>query len=101
MDMTRLLRPLSLFALIGLSLAILASVTDRRVNAVAPPEVFLPDYGAALERAARLEITHGLGMSGTRVLSFSAKTAFGALSSAAIIRPSKNWSLKRFWLWPT
>ncbi len=70
MDMTRLLRPLSLFALIGLALAILGSVTDRRVNAVAPPEVFMPEYGAALERAARLEITHGLGLSGTRVLSF-------------------------------
>ena len=62
MDMTRLLRPLSLIALIGLILAVLASVTDRRVNAVAPPEVFLPDYGAALERAARLEITHGLAV---------------------------------------
>ena len=71
MDMTRLLRPLSLIALIGLILAVLASVTDRRVNAVAPPEVFLPDYGAALERAARLEITHGLGMSGTRLLAFT------------------------------
>jgi hypothetical protein len=71
MDMSRLLKPLSLLAIGTVALAVFAGVTDRRVNSVAPPEVFLPAYGAALGEAARLEITHGLGLSGTRVMSFT------------------------------
>jgi hypothetical protein len=70
MDINRLMKPLVLVTFASLVLAIGASLSDRRVNAIAPPSVFLPDYAAAIDRAARLEITHGLGMSGSRVFSF-------------------------------
>ena len=71
MEVTRMLRPLSILAALGMVLAGLALVTDRPVNALAPPEIFLPDYAARLDAVARLEITQGLGMSGEMKMSFS------------------------------
>ena len=71
MEVTRMLRALFALAALGVMLAALALITDRPVNAVAPPEIFLPDYAARLDTVARLEITHGLGMSGEQKMSFT------------------------------
>jgi hypothetical protein len=83
MDISRLMKPLFLVTLVSLALALVASLTDRRVNAVAPPSVFLPDYAAQIDKAARLEITHGLGMSGVRRFSFARQEGIWRLEQRA------------------
>jgi len=76
MDMNRLLRPLALATLASLVLAFIALMGERPVNAVRPPQVLLADYAAQLDRANRLEVTHGRGLSGARALHLS-RTATG------------------------
>ncbi len=71
MEINRFLRPLALVAAISLGLALVAGLTDQSTNNITPPHVLLPDYAARLEQAARLEVTHGLGLSGSRTLSFT------------------------------
>jgi len=83
MDISRLMKPLFLVTLVSLALALVASLTDRRVNAVAPPSVFLPDYAAQIDKVARLEITHGLGMSGVRRFSFARQEGIWRLEQRA------------------
>ena len=62
MDMTRLLRPLGLVTLASLVLAFVALIGERPVNAVAPPQLLLADYAAQIDKAQKLEVTHGRGL---------------------------------------
>jgi hypothetical protein len=86
MDMQRLLRPLALVTAVSLILAFIALLGERPVNAVAPPQLLLADYAAQLDKAAKLEITHGRGLSGTRALHAS--------------RTDAGWTLDERWGYP-
>jgi hypothetical protein len=66
MDIARLMRPLTGLALVSLLMAVSASMFDRKVNKAPPPQLLLPDYAAQITAATRLEMTHGMGISGTR-----------------------------------
>ena len=66
MDVPYMMRPLTALAGISLALAIGAAIFDRPVNRAAPPQVLLADYAATIDETARLEMTHGMGISGTR-----------------------------------
>ena len=66
MDMTALLRPLTLITGLSLVLALAALIGERPVNAVAPPQLLLADYAAQIDKAQKLEVTHGRGLSGAR-----------------------------------
>ncbi len=70
MDVMRLLAPLSAIAAISLLLALVAGLTARPVNVVKSPQTLIEGLGAQLGRATRLEVTHGLGLSGSRTFSF-------------------------------
>jgi hypothetical protein len=86
MDMRRLLRPLGLVTAASMVLALVALFGERRVNAVAPPQILLPDYAARLTQAQKLEVTHGMGISGTRGLSMS--------------RTANGWTIDQRWNYP-
>ncbi len=66
MDVLRLMKPLLIVTMFSLALAVLALVTDRQVNTLAPPQILLADYAARLDESRTLDITHGLGISGVR-----------------------------------
>lgn len=66
MDIVRLMRPLLGVAVASLLLALSAVMFDRKVNQTPPPQVLLPDYAARITASTRLEMTHGMGISGTR-----------------------------------
>lgn len=70
MDVTRMMRPLIVVTAVSLLLALMAAFFDRPVNALAPPRILLADFAAKLDKAARLEITHGLGLSGSQTMVF-------------------------------
>ena len=84
--MTRLLRPLALLTAASLVLALIALIGERPVNAAAPPQVLLADYAAQLDAAAKLEVTHGRGLSGARALHMS--------------RTDTGWTLDERWDYP-
>ena len=86
MDMRRLLHPLALVTAASLALAFIALIGERRVNAVPPPQTLLPDYAAALAGAQKLEVTHGMGISGTRGL--------------VVSRGPNGWTLDERWGYP-
>jgi len=86
MDMTRLLRPLGLVALASLVLALIALIGERPVNAVAPPQLLLADYAAQIDKAQKLEVTHGRGLSGARALHVS--------------RTETGWTVDERWNYP-
>ena len=71
MDVTRMMRPLIGLAIVSVVLGVAAVLADRPVNALAPPRILLADYAAKLEDAARLEITHGQGLSGSQTMVFT------------------------------
>lgn len=73
MDVVRMMRPLLALTAASLALALLALVFDRPVNAVAPPRILMPDYADNLSMAAALEMTHGLGLSGTKKIKLALK----------------------------
>lgn len=73
MDVIRMMRPLLGLTLASLVLALLALVFDRPVNAVAPPRILMPDYADRLSDATALEMTHGLGLSGTKKIKLALK----------------------------
>ena len=60
MEVTRMLRPLSILAALGMVLAGLALVTDRPVNALAPPEIFCPIMPRVWTRWRGLKLPTGL-----------------------------------------
>ena len=66
MDVQNLMRPLLGVTGLSLALAVMAAVLDRPVNQIAPPQTLLADYAAQIDESARLEMTHGMGISGTR-----------------------------------
>jgi hypothetical protein len=86
MDMRHVLRPLALVTAASLALAFIALIGERRINAVPPPQTLLPTYAATLANAQKLDITHGMGMSGTRALTLS--------------RGAKGWTLDQRWGYP-
>ncbi|CAI8235477.1 MAG: Uncharacterised protein [Alphaproteobacteria bacterium] len=86
MDMTALLRPLTLITGLSLVLALAALIGERPVNAVAPPQLLLADYAAQLDKAQKLEVTHGRGLSGARSLHIS--------------RTDTGWTLDERWNYP-
>ena len=86
MDMTRLLRPLGLVTLASLVLALIALIGERPVNAVAPPQLLLADYAAQIDKAQKLEVTHGRGLSGARALHVS--------------RTETGWTVDERWNYP-
>lgn len=86
MDIQRLLRPLGLVTGASLVLAFIGLMGDRPVNAVPPPQVLLADYAAHFRDAQKLEVTHGLGLSGVRGLYMS--------------RGAQGWTLDQRWGYP-
>lgn len=86
MDMTALLRPLTLITGLSLVLALAALIGERPVNAVAPPQLLLADYAAQLDKAQKLEVTHGRGLSGAHSLHIS--------------RTDTGWTLDERWNYP-
>ena len=86
MDMTGLLRPLGVVTLASLVLAFIALIGERPVNAVAPPQILLADYAAQLNKASKLEVTHGRGLSGARALHVS--------------RTDTGWTVDERWNYP-
>lgn len=66
MDVTRMMRPLAVLTAVSLLLAVFAAVTDRRVNAVPPPQRLLPQFADRIAEAHSLSITHGRGLSGAQ-----------------------------------
>ena len=75
MDVTRMMRPLLGVTAGSVLLAGLALLFDRPVNAVAPPRVLLADFAPRIDQAKRLEVTHGLGLSGAQTMVFVIKDA--------------------------
>ena len=71
MDVRQFTKILGVIAAISVGAAVLAALTDRPINAVAVPPRLLE--GLQLDKVARLEITHGLGLSGTRAFNFVRK----------------------------
>ncbi len=73
MDVYRLMKPLAGFAAFSLALALFAMSVDRPVNQTAPPQLLLADYAQQIDRATRLEMTYGRGISGTDVIAVTQK----------------------------
>lgn len=71
MDAHRLLRPLAVLAVAAVLAAVIALIADRPVNLRTAQPDLLPDFAARIDQAARLDITHGLGLSGHRTLGFT------------------------------
>lgn len=70
MDVQGLIRPLGIGAALSVLLAVFASLTDRPVNLAAPPQNLIAGLQPKLAEATRLDVVHGLGLSGTKRLSF-------------------------------
>ena len=86
MDMTRMMRPLAALTLVSFLLAVIAVIGDRPVNAVPPPQILLADYAAHFDGAQKLEVTHGMGLSGARPLQMT--------------RTPNGWTLDQRWNYP-
>ena len=86
MDITGLLRPLGVVTLASLVLAFIALIGERPVNAEAPPQILLADYAAQLNKASKLEVTHGRGLSGARAFHVS--------------RTDTGWTVDERWNYP-